>query len=147
MNAARRAGEGHCGPSMIAFGGALLIATSLAPGLAADVAWSWLSAGAAGLSSAVAISERHRQGAVAAGPSQAPPGPGEPLFVLSVLREERWIETSAVYTTIEQAGHAAGAIRQRLGCETAISVLDPRFAVSAVNPRALSGAGSPAASG
>jgi len=147
MKSVCRADAGHCGPAIIAFGGALLIATSLAPGLAADIAWSWLSAGTVGLSSAVAMSERHKHGTVPPRESQDPAGPGEPLFVLSVRRQDQWIETSAVYTTVEQAAHAAGAIRQRLGCETAISVIDPRFAVSAVNPRVLSGAGSPAARG
>lgn len=145
MKSVCRADAGHCGPAIIAFGGTLLIATSLAPGLTADIAWSWLSAGTVGLSSAVAMSERHKHGTVPPEESQVPAG--EPLFVLSVLRQDQWIETSAVYTTVEQAAHAAAAIRQRLGCETAISVVDPRFAVSAVNPRALSGAGIPAACG
>jgi hypothetical protein len=132
---------------MIAFGGALLIATSLAPGLAADVAWSWLSAGTAGLSSAVAFAQGHKRRVSAAGRSAAPGDAGEPLFVLSVLRDREWIETSAAYTSVEQAGHAASAIRQKLGWDTAISVLDPRFAVSTINPRGLAGADSPAVRG
>jgi hypothetical protein len=133
---------------MIAFGGALLIATSLAPGLAADVAWSWLSAGTVGLSSAVAIAERRKSATcTGAGHSPGSCAAGEPLFVLSVLRDNRWIQTSAVYSSLEQAGHAASAVRQRLGCDTAISVIDPRFAVSAINPRVQSAAGSPAMCG
>lgn len=130
---------------MIAFGGALLIAASLAPGLAAEIAWTWLSAGTAGLSSAVAFSDRHKlQSSVSQAILDAP---GEPLFIVSVLRNEAWFETSAVYTSVAQAGRAALAIRQKLGCETAISVIDPTFAVAAVSPRALSGAGSPAMCG
>lgn len=147
MNSARRGDAGRCGPSTIAFGGALLIATSFAPGLAADVAWSWLSAGAAGLSSAVALSERHKQKPIPPEETHTPSGAGEPLFVLSVLRNDQWIETSAVHNTVDQALHAAAAVRRRLGCQTAVSVLDPRFDVSSVNPRALSGERSPAGRG
>lgn len=130
---------------MIAFGGALLITASLAPGLAADIAWSWLSAGTAGLSSAVALSGRQSPRSAVAQPIVAQRG--EPLFIVSVLRHNAWFETSAVYATVAQAGHAAWTIRQKLGCETAISVIDPSFAVAAVSPRALSGAGSPATCG
>jgi hypothetical protein len=137
--------ESRCGSSMIAFGGALLIAARLAPGLAADIAWSWLSAGTAGLSSAVAFSERQKPRSFLPQPIVAPSG--EPLFIVSVLRNDGWFETSAVYTSVAQAGQAALAIRQKLGCETAISVIDPAFAVAAVSPRALSGAGIPAMCG
>lgn len=145
MKTTTREREDRCGPSMIAFGGALLITASLAPGLAADIAWTWLSAGTAGLSSAVAFSERQKRRPSVAQAIVAPSG--EPLFIVSVLRNDGWFETSAVYNSVAQAGHAALAIRQKLGCETAISVIDPAFAVAAVSPRALSGAGIPAMCG
>lgn len=145
MKTMSRAHESHCGPSMIAFGGALLITASLAPGLAADVAWSWLSAGTAGLSSAVAISERHKHGTRPA--ATRTEAPGEALYIVSVLRNNAWFETSAVYTSVAQAGTAALAIRQRLGCETAISVVASAHAVSAVSPQAPSKAGTPATCG